>query len=82
MAATVTMVPLAKIKPRAGFNPRSEFADEQMAELVEGRDSDGAQHPLHACLRSAHDARCAKTARLGLPRGRLGAHRHSDDEAR
>ena len=37
MSATLTMVTLAKIKPREGFNPRSEFADEQMAELVESR---------------------------------------------
>jgi ParB/RepB/Spo0J family partition protein len=34
MSATLTMVPLAKIKPREGFNPRSDFGDEQMAELV------------------------------------------------
>ena len=32
MTSTLTTVPLAKIKPREGFNPRSEFADEQMAE--------------------------------------------------
>jgi ParB family chromosome partitioning protein len=35
MTSTLTMVALAKIKPRQGFNPRSDFADEQMAELVE-----------------------------------------------
>jgi hypothetical protein len=35
MTATVSMVPLAKIKPRDGFNPRSQFDDERMAELVE-----------------------------------------------
>jgi Domain of unknown function (DUF932) len=31
MTSTLTTVPLAKIKPREGFNPRSEFADEQIA---------------------------------------------------
>jgi hypothetical protein len=35
MTSTLTMVSVAKIKPRQGFNPRSEFADEQMAGLVE-----------------------------------------------
>ena len=34
MSATLTMVRLAKIKTREGFNPRSDFGDEQMAELV------------------------------------------------
>ena len=33
MSTTLTMVPLAKIKTREGFNPRSEFGDAQMAEL-------------------------------------------------
>ncbi|HWQ22901.1 MAG TPA: ParB/RepB/Spo0J family partition protein [Gaiellaceae bacterium] len=46
MAAIVTMVPLAKIKARAGFNPRSEFADEQMAELVESVRRHGIITPL------------------------------------
>ncbi len=34
-ATTMKMVPLAKIEPREGFNPRREFGEEQMAELVE-----------------------------------------------
>ena len=34
MTSTLTTVPLAKIKPREGFNPRHEFANEQMAERV------------------------------------------------
>lgn len=46
MAAIVTMVPLTKIKARAGFNPRSEFADEQMAELVESVKRHGIITPL------------------------------------
>jgi ParB/RepB/Spo0J family partition protein len=46
MTAIVTMVPLAKIKPREGFNPRSEFADEQMAELVESVRQHGIISPL------------------------------------
>jgi ParB/RepB/Spo0J family partition protein len=44
--ATVQMVSLAKIKPREGFNPRSEFADEQMAELVESIRQHGIISPL------------------------------------
>ena len=46
MAATLQMVPLAKIKPRPGFNPRGEFADEQMAELVESVKRHGIITPL------------------------------------
>jgi ParB family transcriptional regulator, chromosome partitioning protein len=46
MTATLTMVPLAKIKPRPGFNPRSDFADEQMAELTESVRRHGIITPL------------------------------------
>jgi ParB family chromosome partitioning protein len=46
MTSTLTMVPVAKIKPRQGFNPRSEFADEQMAELVESVKQHGIITPL------------------------------------
>ena len=46
MAATLTMVALAKIKPRAGFNPRSQFGDEQMAELVASVKQHGIITPL------------------------------------
>jgi ParB/RepB/Spo0J family partition protein len=46
MAATLTMVPLAKIKPRAGFNPRAEFGDVQMAELVASVRQHGIITPL------------------------------------
>jgi len=46
MAATLTMVPLAKIKPREGFNPRAEFGDEQMAELVASVKQHGIITPL------------------------------------
>src|SRR5215217_3953127 len=46
MTSTLTTVPLAKIKPREGFNPRSEFADEQMAELVESVRRHGIITPL------------------------------------
>lgn len=46
MSATLTMVPLAKIKARKGFNPRSDFADEQMAELVESVKQLGIITPL------------------------------------
>jgi hypothetical protein len=42
VSATLTMVPLAKIKRREGFNQRAEFADEQMAELVASVERPGA----------------------------------------
>src|SRR5438093_11106145 len=46
MSATLTMVPLAKIKTREGFNPRSDFGDEQMAELVASVKRHGIITPL------------------------------------
>jgi ParB/RepB/Spo0J family partition protein len=46
MAATLTMVPLAKIKPAEGFNPRSDFDEERMAELVESVKRHGIITPL------------------------------------
>ncbi len=46
MTATLSMVPLAKIKTSNGDNPRSEFADEQMAELVASIKRHGIITPL------------------------------------
>src|SRR6266516_4789540 len=46
MSATLTMVALAKIKAREGFNPRSDFGDEQMAELVASVKRHGIITPL------------------------------------
>src|SRR5947208_15621207 len=46
MSATLTTVPLAKIKTREGFNPRSDFGDEQMAELVASVKRHGIITPL------------------------------------
>jgi ParB/RepB/Spo0J family partition protein len=46
MTATLTMVPLAKIKTQQGFNPRTEFADDRMAELVESVKRHGIITPL------------------------------------
>src|SRR6266511_2184654 len=46
MNATLTMVPLAKIKTREGFNPRSDFGDEQMGELVASVKRHGVITPL------------------------------------
>src|SRR3954449_8656362 len=46
MAAALTMVPLAKIKPAEGFNPRSDFDEERMAELVESVKRHGIISPL------------------------------------
>src|SRR5436190_22647496 len=46
MSATLTMVPVAKIKTREGFNPRSDFDNEQMAELVASVKRHGIITPL------------------------------------
>src|ERR671922_1897509 len=46
MTGTVRMVPLARIKPRDGFNPRSDFDGERMAELVESVKRHGIITPL------------------------------------
>ena len=46
MTATLTMVPLAQIKPSEGFNPRSDFDEEQMAELVASVKRHGIITPL------------------------------------
>src|SRR5205814_8216185 len=46
MNATLTMVALAKIKTREGFNPRCDFGDEQMAELVASVKRHGIITPL------------------------------------
>src|SRR5581483_6259510 len=40
------MVPLEKIRPRDGFNPRTEFDGERMAELVESVKRHGIITPL------------------------------------
>src|SRR6185503_752016 len=46
MSATVEIVPLAKIKPQKDFNPRTEFDDAQMGELVESVKQHGIISPL------------------------------------
>src|SRR5919198_2030582 len=46
MSATLTMVPLAKIKTRPDFNPRRDFGEEQMAELVASVKRHGIITPL------------------------------------
>jgi ParB/RepB/Spo0J family partition protein len=46
MSATVEIVPLAKIKPQKDFNPRAEFDDAQMGELVESVKQHGIISPL------------------------------------
>jgi ParB/RepB/Spo0J family partition protein len=46
VTATLTLVPLDKIKPCDGFNPRSDFAEEQMAELVASVKRHGIITPL------------------------------------
>ena len=72
MSETLTMVPLAKIKTRQGFNPRTEFADEQMAELVESVKRHGIITPLtlapdgdgFTIIAGERRYRAAKTAKL------------------
>src|SRR5919206_1091697 len=46
MSAALTMVPLDKIKARDGFNPRSDFDEARMAELVESVRQHGIITPL------------------------------------
>ena len=46
MSDTLTMVPLAKIKTREDFNPRRDFGEEQMAELVASIKRHGIITPL------------------------------------
>ena len=77
MAATLTMVPLAKIKPREGFNPRGEFGDVQMAELVASVKQHGIITPLtlapdgdgFVIVAGERRYRAAKRARLARPEG-------------
>jgi ParB/RepB/Spo0J family partition protein len=72
VSATLTMVPLAKIKPRDGFNPRAEFANEQMAELVASVKQHGIITPLtlapdgegFAIIAGERRYRAAKAAKL------------------
>ena len=74
MAATLTMVPLAKIKPRDGFNPRAEFGDEQMAELVASVKQHGIITPLTRPRR-----RRVRDRRRGAPlpaAGKRGSRRY------
>src|SRR3954451_13824684 len=46
MGAALTMVPLDKIRAGDGFNPRTEFDEERMAELVESVKQHGIISPL------------------------------------
>jgi ParB family chromosome partitioning protein len=72
VSTTLTMVPLGKIKPREGFNPRAEFADEQGAELVASVKRHGIITPLtlapdgegFAIIAGERRYRAAKAARL------------------
>src|SRR6266511_6108997 len=73
MSATLTMVPVAKIKTRQGFNPRNDFGDEQMAELVASVKRHGIITPLtlapdedgrFTIIAGERRYRAAKTAKL------------------
>ena len=72
MSETLTMVPLAKIKTRDDFNPRREFGEEQMAELVASVKRHGIITPLtlapdgdgFTIIAGERRYRAAKAARL------------------
>src|ERR687888_2181975 len=72
MSATLTMVPLAKIKTRPDFNPRTDFGEEQMAELVASVKRHGIITPLtlapdgdgFVIVAGERRYRAAKTAKL------------------
>ncbi|HZR90886.1 MAG TPA: ParB/RepB/Spo0J family partition protein [Gaiellaceae bacterium] len=73
MTTTLTLVPLDKIKPADRFNPRSEFAEEQMAELVASVKRHGIITPLtlaptedgcFTIIAGERRYRAAKTAKL------------------
>ena len=46
MTATLSMIPLSKIRQSDGDNPRSEFDDDQMAELTDSVKRHGVITPL------------------------------------
>jgi ParB/RepB/Spo0J family partition protein len=72
MSDTLTMVPLAKIKTRDDFNPRRDFGEEQMAELVASVRRHGIITPLtlapdgdgFTIIAGERRYRAAKAARL------------------
>ena len=73
MTATLTFVPLDKIKSGDGFNPRRDFDDEQMAELVASVKRHGIITPLtlapagdgcFAIIAGERRYRAAKAAKL------------------
>ena len=71
MTATLSMVPLAQDPAERRLNPRTEFDDEQMAELVESVKRHGIITPLTLAprrRRRLHDHR----GRAPLPRGEGG----------
>jgi ParB/RepB/Spo0J family partition protein len=72
MTATLSMVPLAKIRPSEG-NPRADFDDERMAELIESVKRHGIITPLtlapdgnggYAIIAGERRYRAAKAAKL------------------
>src|SRR3954449_6065149 len=72
MTATLSMVPLAQIRP-SKTNPRAEFDDERMAELIESVKQHGIITPLtlsrdgegrYAIIAGERRYRAAKAAKL------------------
>src|SRR5436190_19453131 len=72
MTATLSMVPLAQIRP-SKTNPRAEFDDERMAELIESVKRHGIISPLtlsrdgdgrYAIIAGERRYRAAKAAQL------------------
>ena len=56
MTATLSMVPLAQIRPSKA-NPRTEFDDERMAELIESVKRHGIITPADALARRRRPVR-------------------------
>ena len=72
MTATLSMVPVAQIRPSEA-NPRAEFDDERMAELIESVKQHGIITPLtlsrdgdgrYAIIAGERRYRAAKAAKL------------------
>jgi len=68
VTATPTLAPLEKIRPSEGFNPRSDFGEEQMAELIASVKRHGIITPLRLAPAAAGIARYDGP---GAPRPRL-----------
>lgn len=87
MTATLTLVPLDKIRPSEGFNPRSDFGEEQMAELIASVKRHGIITPLtlppaeDGCFTIIAGERRYRAAKAAKLREVLAQVREADGEA-